>query len=200
MRMESIFPTPLGFFSFDRSLSSDEEAFLLNQETYANECNSVSTDRYILNKEGMKDIRTFVENCLDQYFKFVFSPRYETTLRLTQSWINYTKPGQSHHKHSHANAFISGVFYVKVNKDSDKIYFYRDLTNQRLVVTQNEFNMWNSSSWWFNVSDGGLILFPSHLTHSVETVQGGDTRVSLAFNAFPVGILGEESLLTALKV
>ena len=200
MRIESLFPTPVGFFSLDRKLSSDEEAFLVNQETCANENNLVSVDRYILDREGMKELKEFVQNCVDEYFKFIFSPKYETKLRLTQSWTNYTKPGQSHHKHSHANSFVSGVFYIKANKDSDKIYFYRDLSNQRLTITQNEFNLWNSSSWWFNVGVGGLILFPSWLTHSVETVQGNDTRISLAFNTFPVGVLGEENLLTALKI
>jgi hypothetical protein len=43
------------------------------------------------------------------------------------------------------------------------------------------------------------MLFPSSLTHMVETVQG-DERVSLAFNTFPVGYVGEEESLTALHL
>jgi predicted 2-oxoglutarate/Fe(II)-dependent dioxygenase YbiX len=57
----------------------------------------------------------------------------------------------------------------------------------------------NSESWWFEVGAGDLMLFPSSLTHMVETVQG-DERVSLAFNTFPVGYVGEEESLTALHL
>ena len=46
----------------------------------------------------------------------------------------------------------------------------------------------------------GLILFPSRLTHMVETVKGEDTRISLSFNTFPVGLVGEEMDLTGLKL
>jgi hypothetical protein len=43
------------------------------------------------------------------------------------------------------------------------------------------------------------MLFPSSLTHMVETVQGDD-RVSLAFNTFPAGYVGDESSLTELHL
>jgi hypothetical protein len=34
----------------------------------------------------------------------------------------------------------------------------------------------------------------------VETVQGNQTRISLSFNTFPVGNIGEEVSLTGLKL
>jgi hypothetical protein len=34
----------------------------------------------------------------------------------------------------------------------------------------------------------------------VETVQGEATRISLSFNTFPVGVVGEEMDLTGLKL
>jgi hypothetical protein len=33
---------------------------------------------------------------------------------VTQSWLNWTKPGQWHHKHSHPNSLYSGVLYLDV--------------------------------------------------------------------------------------
>jgi hypothetical protein len=45
-----------------------------------------------------------------------------------------------------------------------------------------------------------LILFPSSLTHMVPTIQGEQTRISLSFNTFPVGTVGEEMDLTGLKL
>jgi hypothetical protein len=55
-------------------------------------------------------------------------------------------------------------------------------------------------AWWFEVGTGDLVLFPSSLTHMVETVKGDQTRISLSFNTFPVGNIGEEVSLTGLQI
>ena len=172
---------------------------MLNQETHKNMGNTTSNNRNILDHENMVDLRGFVHNCVDEYLKAIYAPKNEVSLRITQSWLNYTKPGEFHHKHAHPNSFISGVFYVKAKKDSDRIYFYKDGYQQLKLPTEN-WNLHNSDSWWFSVESGQLILFPSSLTHMVETVQGDDTRVSLSFNTFPVGYVGEDESLTGLRV
>lgn len=69
-----------------------------------------------------------------------------------------------------------------------------------IKLPPSEWNVWNSESWWFEVGTGDLVLFPSHLQHMVETVQGEQTRISLSFNTFPVGLVGEEVDLTGLRV
>ena len=45
-----------------------------------------------------------------------------------------------------------------------------------------------------------MVLFPSSLTHMVETVQGDQQRISLSFNTFPVGSVGDEMNLTGLQI
>jgi hypothetical protein len=87
---------------------------------------------------------------------------------------------------------------LKAARTKDKIYFYRD-GYQQIKLPTDQWNLHNSESWWFEVGAGDLMLFPSSLTHMVETVQG-DERVSLAFNTFPVGYVGEEESLTALHL
>jgi hypothetical protein len=47
---------------------------------------------------------------------------------------------------------------------------------------------------------GRLFIFPSSLSHVVETVQGKDTRISLSFNTFPVGIWGDDEELTGVHL
>lgn len=63
-----------------------------------------------------------------------------------------------------------------------------------------EWNIYNSECWWFEVGSGDLILFPSNLEHMVEPIEGDQTRISLSFNTFPVGNIGEELGLTQLKI
>jgi len=199
MHVESLFPLPIGFFDLEKIPTESETAFVLAQKKRKNEGNTTSVDNYILNQSALREIKGFISDSLNKYFVSIYSPKNDVKLRITQSWLNYTKKDQWHHKHKHPNSLVSGVFYFSANKDTDKIYFYRD-PRTMLDIPPAGWNMFNSTSWWFPVFTGRLILFPSHLTHMVETVQSKDTRISLAFNTFPVGVLGEENMLTSLKL
>ena len=194
----NLFPTAVGKFEINREFTEWENAFFYKQETYKNQSNTTSIDKYVLQHKKMQDVKTFIETSVDEYLKTIYAPKHDVRLRLTQSWLNYTKHGEFHHKHAHPNSFISGVLYIKATQDKDKIYFYKDGYQQLKLPTEN-FNVYNSDSWWFEVKAGDLLLFPSNLTHMVETVQG-DERVSLAFNTFPVGYVGMEENLTALHL
>jgi uncharacterized protein (TIGR02466 family) len=197
--IHNLFPTPVAIYKLERDLTEEELDFIKGQDTRPNEGNVTSKDNTILRNTELTNLRDFIETKVSEYFTTVHSPKHQVSLRVTQSWTNYTEPGQWHHKHAHPNSFVSGVFYPQANRETDKIYFYRDGFKQ-IKFPPSEWNLWNSESWWFEVGTGDLILFPSSLTHMVETVKGTDTRISLSFNTFPVGIVGEEMDLTGLKL
>jgi len=194
--IENLFPIPIGFFNYDNELDKD---FLINQPQRANEGNTSSQNTYLLKDKKLLLLRQFIEKSLHDYFMATFSPKNDTHLKITQSWLNWTKPGQHHHKHSHPNSLISGVYYVDAYKDRDKIFFYRD-GYQHIKFPPAEWNPYNSESWWYPVGTGDLVLFPSSLTHMVQPVENEDTRISLAFNTFPIGVIGDENELTALQL
>ena len=197
--IHNLFPIPVGIYKLDRDLTEEEIDFIKGQETRPNMGNVTSKDNTILRNSELTNLRDFIETKVSEYFTTIHNPKHKVNLRITQSWTNYTEPGQWHHKHAHPNSFISGVFYPQANKETDKIYFYHD-GYQMIKLPPSEWNVWNSESWWFEVGTGDLILFPSSLTHMVETVQGDQTRISLSFNTFPVGVVGEEMDLTGLKL
>lgn len=197
--IQNLFPTPVAIYKLDRELTEEELVFIKSQETRPNTGNATSIDNTILRNQSMTKLRDFIESNVSEYFKTVYSPKHNVNLRITQSWINYTDPGKYHHKHAHPNSFVSGVFYPQANRKTDKIYFYRD-GFQQIKFPPSDWNLWNSDSWWFEVGTGDLILFPSSLIHMVETVKGEDTRISLSFNTFPVGLVGDEIDLTGLKL
>ena len=198
MSIHNLFPLPIGFFRLGRDLTKTELEFILGQDKHANQGNTTSNNRSILKSKELTDIRDFIEDAMLEYFKTVHDPKGDVALYVTQSWANYTEPGQYHHKHAHPNSYISGVFYLQTNPD-DRIYFYKDGW-QQIKFPPESWNAYNSESWWFEAFTGRLILFPSSLTHMVPTVQGEQTRISLSFNTFPVGTVGEEMDLTGLKL
>lgn len=198
MAIHNLFPTAVGLYDLGRDLTAKELSFLKNQETRPNTGNTTSANNTILKAKELTKLRDFIETSVADYFATIYNPKHNVNLKITQSWTNYTNAGQFHHKHAHPNSFVSGVFYIQADDKKDRIYFYKDGYEQ-IKFPPKEWNTWNSESWWFEVGTGKLILFPSSLVHMVQTVEG-EQRISLSFNTFPVGQIGEEMDLTGLQL
>jgi hypothetical protein len=126
MAIHNLFPQPIGLYKLDRDLTEKEIIFIKDQETRPNMGNTTSINNTILRHKAMTKLRDFIETKVAEYFKTVHNPKHNVSLRVTQSWTNYTEPGEFHHKHAHPNSFVSGVFYPQANRETDKIYFYKD--------------------------------------------------------------------------
>ena len=195
--INGIFPTPIYFSKLDRELTNKELSFVdkYKLDFYKNDGNITSTNNYILNEKPFANIKDELDLRVQDYFDKVISSSNNITPYITQSWLNYTETNQYHHKHAHPNSLVSGVFYINCHEEHDKIKFYND-TYRTIKLEIKDWNMWNSESWWFSVKTGDIILFPSSLTHMVETKQGDNTRISLAFNVFIKGKIGNKKQLT----
>jgi uncharacterized protein (TIGR02466 family) len=197
--INGIFPTPIYISKLDRKLTPLELKFVDKNKKnfYKNDGNITSKNNYILNEKPFTNIKKELDLIVNDYFDKVISTSNNITPYITQSWLNYTETNQYHHKHQHPNSLISGVFYVNCHEEHDKIKFFND--NYKTIKLEiKDWNMWNSESWWFSVKTGDIILFPSSLTHMVESKQGDNTRISLAFNVFIKGTVGNNKNLTEL--
>ena len=197
MNLHPLFPMPVAFFTMPRDYTNAEINFIKNLSQRSNMGNTSSENNYVLASPELANIADFVNESVREYLAQIYAPMRDVNLRVTQSWCNYTTPGQFHHKHEHPNSFVSGVMYIQSDPKVDRIYFYRS-GYQQLKLPTETFNPYNSESWWFESVPGQLILFPSHLTHMVETTRSADTRISLSFNTFPVGQVGSNQELTEL--
>jgi len=198
--INGIFPTPVYISKLDRKLSK-QELDLVNKsqkDFYKNEGNITSNNNYILEEKSFKTLKKDLMLRVQDYFDKVLSAK-NVEPYITQSWLNYTETNQYHHKHAHPNSLVSGVFYISCDDKFDKIKFFNE-GYKTLKLEVKEWNLYNSESWWFTVKTGDVILFPSSLTHMVETKEGINTRISLAFNVFVKGILGDNKNLTELKL
>lgn len=199
MQIISLFPTAVGMFDLSRDLTKPEKDVLLNQDMTPNMGNTTSKNRFILREKKLKDLREFIQKSINTYFEEIVAPSKEVSLYITQSWVNYSNPGQWHHSHEHPNSFLSGVFYVQSDDEKDRIVFENNRYQQIQFPTE-KWNLYNSTSWWLEAKQGRLVIFPSSLRHSVNVVEAQKTRVSLSFNTFAKGLIGSEENLTALEV
>jgi uncharacterized protein (TIGR02466 family) len=199
--INAIFPTPIYISKIDRELTKNELSFVdkTKLDVYKNEGNTTSNDNYILNHKEFKYLKADLDLRVKDYFEKVISPTDAITPYITQSWLNYTEKNQYHHKHQHPNSLVSGVFYINCLEEHDKIKFFND--NYKTIKPEiKDWNIWNSESWWFPVKTGDIILFPSSLSHMVETKEGTNIRISLAFNVFIKGTIGNNKNLTELMI
>ena len=197
--IHGIFPTPVYISKLNRELTEKELSFIDKNkiDVDSNEGNTTSKNNYILNNNEFKNLKDEINLRVQDYFDKVISPSNNITPYITQSWLNYTETNQYHHKHQHPNSLVSGVFYVNSDEKFDKIKFFKDSYNT-IKPEIKHWNIWNSETWWFSIKTGDIILFPSSLTHMVETKQGDNTRISLAFNIFIKGTIGDNKQLTEL--
>ena len=197
--INTLFPTPLVFAKLPRKFSEEEIAFIQKcaLNITKNTGNTTSIDRYVLDEPVMANIKSFLQFYINYFMGNIEAPYNPVEAYITQSWLNYTQPGEFHHKHEHPNSYLSGVLYINADPDKDKIYFYKS-GYKRINLPTEQFNQFNSESWWFNVGTCDLVIFPSYLTHMVEQTESKDTRISLSFNTFLKGYIGAEESLTAL--
>jgi len=195
----SLFPTPIYFNNLKRKLTKSELFFIEKSklDSHKNEGNITSNNNYILNYKAFKNLKKELDLRVKDYFNKIICPANNITPYITQSWLNYTKTNQYHHKHAHPNSLVSGVFYINCDEQYDKIKFFND-GYKTFKPEVKDFNIWNSETWWFSVKTGDVILFPSSLTHMVEIKEGSNTRISLAFNIFIKGTIGSNKKLTEL--
>ena len=134
---------------------------------------------------------------IDKYLNaFVFDTLKigQGNLVHVQSWINMHDPGDHAPKHHHINSCYSGVYYIQTPYNSGGIVFTKSPSHmEQIFAHPSEGNLWNSSEWEFPTKAGDLILFPSYLTHSVPKNESNEKRISVAFNYFLEGTLGDHT-------
>jgi len=195
--IHGIFPVPIYFSDLEKPLNKKQITFVKNNKTRKNEGNVSSKDNYILNNKIFSFLKKELEMKINDYFEKIISPLDNVKPYITQSWLNFTGQNQYHHKHAHPNSIISGVLYLDVDSEKDKICFFS--TDYKQISFQAKtYNPFNSSSWWFPIKNNQLILFPSSTVHSVDLKEEDNIRTSLAFNVFVKGTFGHNDNLTEL--
>lgn len=200
--VHGLFPTPIGIYNIGRSFSSKEVEFINGLEKTKNIANSISLKTHILNEPELFDIRKECSINLNRYFNEVFDPFIGLDLSITQSWVNYSQIGERHHLHGHPNSYISAVLFIQGSDTSNSITFVNSPCGLRScfqIMSANN-NIWNSSSWNVPLSPGDIIFFPSDLQHEVPPIEDDCTRITISFNSFISGQIGDEGLSNELTI
>ena len=199
MIVHQLFPEPVYFSRLERVLTKKELGTInkYKEKAYKNHGNLTSLDKYVLENKALEDLKKDLNKEVINYFNEVVCTSNSIIPYITQSWINYTEVNQFHHQHSHANSYVSGVFYIAANQEVDTIRFDKRSSSE-IILEVLKYNIFNSNGWIRPVQTGDVLLFPSSLLHQVEPKKGMNTRISLSFNVFIKGKIGNNKGLTEL--
>jgi uncharacterized protein (TIGR02466 family) len=190
MEIINLFPTPVMVDNIGRDFTKEEFDIVRTAEQMDNIGNQSGKNSYILDN-SLHGLKQIAQKKIEEYVNLRYAPSTDVQFYITQSWLNWTNRGEYHHSHYHQNSLISGVIYINATED-DRIYFHKNSSPTIRIETEN-YNLYNSDSWWIPVKTGDIILFPSELYHNVQEVSHDETRISLAFNVWVRGILGNQN-------
>jgi uncharacterized protein (TIGR02466 family) len=194
-----LFPIPVLTYKVTNISKEEIEIFELEcNNQRGNDGNLTSVNTRVLDRPELQNIKDYITTVLQDYFKRVHNPAPDCFIYITQSWLNITNNNQHHHAHTHPNSIASGVLYLQTGP-GDAIRFTSSL-HQAITIPSKYFTRLNCVAVNQRVEQGDLIIFPSHLQHSVPTVKGHHTRISLSFNTFIKGPIGREESLTFLRL
>ena len=166
--------------------------------------NFASKNTCVLDLKSYKDIRDRILEGLKHYTSNILCIADSVTFYLTQSWLNINPPGSHHHRHMHPNAIISGVYYIDVDDWAGITFVSSNATgrygNTSFSLPIEKYNLWNSSIWRQRVRTNEIIYFPSGLEHSVDENKFSKERISLAFNVFFTGTIGDPQGLSVATI
>ena len=195
--MHGIFPIPVYETRRESDLDSSEKKDIediIEEGTHPIAFHSFSNNSYIFNTK-LKKLKEFCEEHIKIYVKETINPNKETDFYITQSWLNVTKPGESHQNHSHSNSIISGTFYIQTDVGQMiNCYDPNQGIKQHIAIhPQETISVWSADTCSYNVGKNMLLLFPSWLVHGVQpNEQQTKDVISLSFNTFVKGTLGNK--------
>ena len=149
----------------------------------------ISKDSRILEKH--LDLKKLLLDYFNQFSKNVL--RYDGEFTITTSWFTKIKTKCSSQYHFHKNSFYSGVLYFGdySNTNGGAIKFNNPIEQfSDYQIVPKEYNIANCNEYEVYPQKNILIIFPSYLSHMIDTYDGKDPRYSLAFNIVPVGEYG----------
>ena len=152
---------PISKFNLGRQFTKEEREVFVNcvkntGEIEANVGNAKSKSMSILEIPELVNIKSFCLSSLNKYTN-------NSDLYITESWLNYTMPGEWQHSQNHPNSLISGILYVNARKALHTVVF----SELEETISVEKFD---------------LLLFPSYLLHHTSKSKDSDLKISLSFN------------------
>jgi uncharacterized protein (TIGR02466 family) len=163
-----------------------------------------TTNKRLLESSSHKELREIVDEHVHNYvFRTLQVNHSKHKLDILNTWGVKHNTGDWAQRHDHVNSMISGIIYLSSEHDSGKLILHKQLQWNNVFprTTFIEFIGFSASTgdeWNYQPRTGDIVIFPSHVEHSVTQNLNPNDRYCVAFNYFLRGTtsVGDHSTLT----
>jgi uncharacterized protein (TIGR02466 family) len=195
---------PIPVYESEIPIKEEWKTAVINLEYERTHINNsdISKNRYVLNT--MSNLKSDIENHCERFVRKYLNVKDNAQFYLQNSWCNIHRPNEHSQIHYHGNSLLSGVYYPILPDNSGHIAFhkgsiYTNIFHHSIRFEYEEHNNLNVEQYVLNLKEGTIIIFPSHLDHSVQKNNSNEKRYSLAFNFYVRGKFGKEEYELEIK-
>ena len=186
-----LFPTPVWTTQLDNYKPINEKMFNFiksnqnNDEAGINKSNVKGwhSKDFNLNEEEPQNFISFILPEIEQVMVDMNWEKQNQNAKINNMWAIINTGGSTNLRHQHGNSTISGAYYVRAPKNCGDIVFYdprpAPVYSHPNVNSPNFLNAQVNS---VSPKEGGLVLFPSYLDHSVNENLSNEERIVISFN------------------
>ena len=143
----------------------------------------------------LEPLHAWIDDCLNDVNKKV---EWDKTaclnkIKISQSWLNCSMPGEEHHLHNHPLSLLSAILYIQGKAETT--FQFNSLHSLPAILgckpeAVNKFFCVNCQSQL-----GTLLVFPSTLLHKVGINNDKVNRITMSFNSWFEGGVGQPKTL-----
>ena len=132
------------------------------------------------------ELQNFIKMISPKISEAIADMNWETKIqkiKIANMWAIINMGGAANSRHHHGNCTLSCAYYVKAPNNSGDIVFYDP--RPAPVYSHPNSNGPNSLNAMVNAispTEGGLVIFPSYLDHSVNENLSNEERIVISFN------------------
>tara|TARA_B110000503_G_C6951002_1_gene331013 strand:+ start:45 stop:653 length:609 start_codon:yes stop_codon:yes gene_type:complete len=176
---------PVSILGFDLKSLAGNVDYIVNDillsDQHDNGINgSLSKNQQVLDSLIYKDVVDEIYLYLNEYIEYC---NHDVKgIKIVSSWSNIVNIGERIQPHKHSNSYICGVIHLT---DGSELAFKKPNIKKFFQIDTN-YKSHEDTLFKIPAEKGQLILFPSNLTHVVLDQTNPQTRVSIAFNTWPL--------------
>lgn len=193
MELVNAFSIPIYKFKFadHKRLKDKMMEYLLNPEVFVENTlphNGLHFTAPNLNQmELYKPIVDFMHTNVDLVMSDL---GYVSQTQMTGMWATRQDDNSGHHRHSHGNSFLAGVYYLHGAITQVGTTFHFPYNHTHIIPAKNGRPLKLAKTYTTFFEEGTLYIFPAWLEHGTglnKLARTGSERYILSFNTMPIG-------------
>ena len=141
----------------------------------------------------LERVHSWIESCLNKVKEEIkWDKALIKKIKITQSWLNCSFPGELHHRHNHPLSLLSAILYIQGKGETT--FYEKSLYSLPEILVEHKGHANSHRPINLTSPIGTLIVFPSQHFHSVNINDSDINRLTLSVNSWFDGIGNPKSL------